>query len=741
MKRMLLTLLLTPLFAAAAFAHDPRIEAKVDDLLARMNLAEKVGQLNQLNGGYATGTQDGRRIDLEESVRSGIIGSFLNIVDLDYQKSLQKIAVEESRLGIPLLYAHDVIHGYRTIFPIPLAEAASWDLEAIERSARIAAIEASASGLHWTFAPMVDIARDPRWGRVMEGAGEDTYLGSRIAEARVHGFQGDDLSRSDTIIACAKHFAGYGAAEGGRDYNTVDVSERVMREVYLPPFHAAVNAGVATLMNAFNVLDRMPASGNKFLVKQVLKGEWNFQGFVVSDWNSFGEMVIHGVAEDNREAAKLAIAAGSDMDMESKAYFDYLGELVSKGEIPEEWVDDAVRRVLRVKYELGMFDDPYKYIDPARKEKVTLSDEHLQAAREVARESIVLLKNEGGLLPLKKNIEKIAVIGQLADSKKFEDMMGSWPAQGKNEEVVTPLEGVKAKVSTQTVVTYEPGCRDHGVCPPELIDRAALAAAEADCVILVVGENGDMSGESKSRAHIGLPGDQLDLVKAVVKAGKPVVMVLMTGRPLVLDWCAEHVPAIVNAWQLGTMGGHAIADVLFGDYNPSGKLPISFPAAVGQIPVYYNHLNTGRPRPPQDVPYVSKYIDCPNEPLYPFGYGLSYTTYEYSAPRLNAETININHTLTVSVDVKNTGSVMGDEVVQLYIRDLVGSVAQPVKELRGFDKIHLNPGESKTVEFTLDSGDLAFWTEDMKFQPEPGEFEVFVGTSSSDCKKARFTLE
>jgi beta-glucosidase len=727
--------------ALSALGLEPVTEKKIDDILATMTLQEKVGQLNQLNGGYATGTDDGRRFDYENAVKQGQIGSFLNIVDLDYQTALQTIAVKESRTGIPLLFAYDVIHGYRTIFPVPLAEAASWDLQAIENSARIAAIEASAAGLHWTFAPMVDIARDPRWGRVVEGAGEDPYLGMEIAKARVRGFQGDDLSRVDTILACAKHFAAYGAAEGGRDYNTVDVSERILREVYLPPFKAAVDAGVATVMNAFNVVDRIPASSNEFLVNHVLKDEWRFEGLVVSDWNSFGEIVIHGAAEDKKEAAKLAIAAGSDVDMEAKAYFDHLAELVNEGTVPMRWVDDAVRRLLRLKFALGLFDDPFRYIDKKRQQEVTLCDAHLRAARDMARKSIVLLKNDNQTLPLRKDIKTLAVIGQLANSQQFEDMMGTWFAQGKNEEVVTPLRGIQSAVSSGTSILYASGCQDHGQCPPQLIEEAVATARKADAVLLVVGENGDMSGESKSRAFIGLPGGQLELVKAIHKTGKPVVMVLMTGRPLSIPWCAEYIDAIVNAWQLGTAGGDAIADVLFGDYNPSGKLPVSFPVTVGQIPVYYNHLNTGRPRPPVDAPYVSRYIDCPNDPLFPFGYGLSYTTFTYSDIQISAEEMTLNQSITVGIPVTNSGDRLGEEVVQLYLRDQVGSVARPVKELKGFQKITLKPGESRRVEFVLTADDLAFWTHDMEWKPEPGAFTVFVGGNSVDVKQADFVLK
>ena len=741
MKKLTVCILCLLGLATFGYSKEPDMESKINRLIEKMTLEEKIGQLNQLNGGYATGTEDGRALPFEDTVRKANVGSFLNVIDLDAQKKLQKIAVEETRMGIPLLYAYDVIHGFRTIFPVPLAEAASWDLDAIEQSARIAAIEASASGIHWTFAPMVDIARDPRWGRIVEGAGEDSFLGSKIAAARVKGFQSDDLSKPDTIIACAKHFAAYGAAEGGRDYNTVDVSERIMREVYLPPFEAAVKAGARTVMNSFNVLDRMPASGNDFLVKKVLRGEWGFTGFIVSDWNSFGEMVIHGVAKDGKDAARIAISTGSDMDMEAKVYMDYLAELVKEGAIHEKWINESVRRILRIKFELGLFDDPYRYINKDRQKQATMSKENLDAARKIAQKSIVLLKNENQILPLKKDTARIAVIGQLANSKQNGDMMGTWPAQGKNEEVITPFEGIKAKVAAGTEILYASGGNAFGICPKEMIAEAVQTAKKADTVIVVAGENGDMSGESKSRAYLDLPGNQQELIEALCATGKPVVMVLMTGRPLTIPWCDKNVPAIVNAWQLGTMGGHAIADVLFGDYNPSGKLPVSFPVTVGQVPLYYNHLNTGRPRPPQDVPYVSKYIDCPNDPLYPFGYGLSYTTFAYSDVSLSKTSITFNETLNISTDVSNTGKMTGDEVVQMYIRDLVGSVSRPVKELKGFQKIHLQPGEKKTVTFALKGDDLAFWTKDMEFKAEPGEFAVFVGTNSRDVKEATFTLK
>jgi beta-glucosidase len=715
---------------------DKAIEKKIDNLLAQMTVEEKVGQMVQYNGsGDATGPIKARARDIED-LKTGWIGSMLNVTGAENTREMQKLVMENSRMKIPLIFGLDVIHGYKTIFPVPLGEAASWDLDAIEKSARIAATEASAAGQHWTFAPMVDIARDPRWGRIMEGAGEDPYYGSMVAIARVKGFQGSNLSDSNTIVACAKHFAAYGAAEGGRDYNTVDMSERQLNEVYLRPFKAAVDAGVGTFMNSFNEIDGVPATGNQYLVKHTLKEKWGFRGFVVSDWNSIGEMLIHGVAKDSAEMTLLAINGQNDMDMETSAYRNQLVRLVKEGKVKESQLDDAVRRILRIKFKLGLFDNPYKYCDTQREKETLLSPEHLKAARDVARKSIVLLKNQNQLLPLSKNIKTLAVIGPLANSQK--DMIGNWCAQGDPKDVVTVLEGIRKAVSPFTQVLYAKGCNISDDST-QLFAQAIAMASKADVVIMAVGEGAQMSGEAYSRASIDIPGQQEELIKAIAKTGKPIVVLLMNGRPLTINWVADNIPAILDTWLLGTQAGNAISDVLFGDYNPSGKLPVSFPYAVGQIPVYYNHKNTGRPRL-DDSKFVSRYIDIPNEPLYPFGFGLSYTTFTYSDITLSSEQISMKDSLTVSVEVKNTGKYDGEEVVQLYVRDLVGSVTRPVKELKGFTKVMIKAGEAKQVTFTLKSSDLAFYTRDMTFKAEPGEFIVFVGTNSTDCKEHTFTL-
>ncbi len=720
----------------ALSSEDKEIEKKIDDLLAQMTIEEKVGQMVQYNGnGDATGPIKARTRDIED-LKNGWIGSMLNVTGAENTREMQKLVMENSRMKIPLLFGLDVIHGYKTIFPLPLGEAASWDLEAIEKSARIAAIEASAAGQHWTFAPMVDIARDPRWGRIMEGAGEDPYYGSQVAIARVKGFQGKNLSDNNTIVACAKHFAAYGAAEGGRDYNTVDMSERMLNEVYLRPFKAAVDAGVGTFMNSFNELDGVPATGNPYLVKHTLKEKWGFKGFVVSDWNSIGEMLTHGVAKDSAEMTLLAINAQNDMDMETSAYRNQLVRLVKEGKVKESQVDDAVRRILRIKFKLGLFDDPYKYCDVQREKEMLLNPEHLKAARDVARKSVVLLKNEGQLLPLNKNLKSIAVIGPLADSKK--DMIGNWSAMGDPKDVVTVLEGIKKAVSPTTQVLYAKGCNISDDST-QLFSQAIAMASKAEVVVMAVGESAQMSGEAYSRASIDIPGVQDELIKAVAKTGKPVVVLLMNGRPLTINWVVANISAILDTWLLGTEAGNAISDVLFGEYNPSGKLPVSFPYAVGQIPVYYNHKNTGRPRL-DDSKFVSRYIDIPNEPLYPFGFGLSYTTFAYSDLTLSSKQISMKDSLSVSVEVKNTGKYDGEEVVQLYVRDLVGSITRPVKELKGFKKIMIKAGESKQISFTLKPSDLAFYTRDMTFKAEPGDFRVFVGTNSAECKEAEFTL-
>jgi beta-glucosidase len=715
--------------ASSGSGDEAAMNRKIDSLIGAMTLEEKVGQLTQFTSDWGT-TGPFMRPEFESDIRTGRAGSLLNAFTAAYTARLQKIAVEESRLGIPLILGYDVIHGFRTITPIPLGESASWDLEAIEKSARVAAEEASASGIHWTFAPMVDIARDPRWGRMSEGAGEDTYLGSAIAVARVRGFQGDDLSANNTILACVKHFAAYGAAQAGRDYHTVDLSQRTLNDVYMPAYKAAVDAGAATAMSSFNEINGVPATGDRDLLTGLLREKWGFKGFVVSDYGSIAEMVPHGFAADTQHAALLSANAGLDMDMMSGAYNKWLPGLVKEGKVKEADIDVMVRRILEMKWKLGLFEDPYRYCDTVREKAVVLSAANKEAARDMARKSFVLLKNDNNVLPLSKSVRTIAVVGPLADSK--EDMLGNWSAAGRAEECVSLLEGITAAVPSAKIL-HARGCE---ITNTETKDIAAAVAAarQADVVVAAVGEKGWMSGEAASRTTLDLPGGQRALLEALVKTGKPIVLVLMNGRALTLTWEHQNVPAILETWFAGTMGGHAITDVLFGDYNPSGKLPVTFPRSVGQVPIFYNYKNTGRPR--NDTKYTSKYLDESNDPLYPFGYGLSYTTFSYSNLAVSAPAITLTEKLTVSVEVKNTGSRAGEEVVQLYVRDLVGSVTRPVRELKGFRKIKLEPGASEKVTFTLAPADLAFTQGDMQFAPEAGKFEVYIGD-----QKAGFELK
>ena len=748
----LLALALVPRGAGAQALADPRTEKKIDALLSQMTLEEKVGQLNQYSSPFdVTGPAPsaGAQKLAYEQIRKGLVGSMLNITGAEATRKAQQLAVENSRLKIPMIFGYDVIHGYKTIFPIPLGEAASWDPAAVERSARVAATEAAAAGQHWTFAPMVDIARDARWGRIMEGSGEDAFLGAQMAAARVRGFQGKDLAALDTIAACAKHYAAYGFAEAGRDYNTADISEQTLRNVVLPPFKAAADAGVATFMNSFNEIGGIPSTGNPHLQRDILKGEWGFKGFVVSDWGSIREMIPHGFSADLAQAAQQAITAGSDMDMESRAYIGHLADLVNSGKVDVKLVDDAVRRILRVKFALGLFDDPYRYSDVSREKAATLTPANLAAARDVARRSIVLLKNDGGLLPLEKGIGSIAVIGPLANDK--DSPLGNWRGQGVTNSAVSLLEGVKAAVSPGTRVIYAEGARlitgaRNFQAPPvyNTTDRSGFPAAveaarSADVVLLALGEDAFQSGEGRSQAEIGLKGLQDELFRAVVEANNKIVVVLMSGRPLTIGPVAEAVPALLEAWLLGSESGHAIADVLFGDYNPTGKLPVSFPRVVGQEPLYYGHKNTGRPGPEAGVTW-SRYTDVPNDPLYPFGFGLSYTTFAYADPTLSATEIGRDGQLQVTVTVTNSGKRAGTETAQLYVRDIVGSVTRPVKELKGFQQVELAPGESRDVTFTIRPADLAFYTAQGRWEAEPGSFKVFVGGNSRDVKQASFTL-
>jgi beta-glucosidase len=729
--------------------RDVSLDKKVETLLKKMTLEEKVGQLNQYNGFWdVTGPtpKEGQAAKKYEDIKKGLVGSMLNIKGVKDVRALQKIAIEQTRLGIPLLFGFDVIHGYKTISPIPLAESASWDLEAIRKSAAMAADEAASVGINWTFAPMVDVSRDARWGRVMEGAGEDTYLGSRIAEARVKGFQGD-LSSNKNILACAKHFAGYAFAESGKDYNTVDVGESTLQNVIFPPFKASVDAGVRTFMNSFNELNGIPATGNAYLQRKILKGEWGFQGLVVSDWGSIQEMKAHGFAKDDKHAAEIAINAGSDVDMESSAYVNYLAELVKEGKVKVEIVDDAVKRVLRVKFELGLFDNPYKYCDEARELATVGKQEFQDEVLDMAKKSIVLLKNNNDILPLKKSGQKIALIGALADDKT--SPLGNWRIAAEENSAVSVLEGLQNYKGNQ--LTFAKGA-DVILGNPKFIfetkintsdtsgfEEALAVAKNADVVIMVLGEHGLQSGEGRSRADLGLPGVQQDLLEAVYKVNPNIVLVLNNGRPLTITWAEEHIPAIVEAWQLGTQSGNAIAQVLYGDYNPSGKLPMTFPRNVAQAPIYYNHKNTGRPvmNEPESV-FWSHYIDEKNTPLYPFGFGLSYSKFEYSNLKLSSATFSKNGNIEVSISIKNSGKVMGKEVVQLYIRDLIGSITRPVLELKGFEMIELQPNETKKVTFIINEKTIEFFTANNKWEAEKGDFNVFIGGNSVETVKGDF---
>jgi len=717
-----------------------------DSILRLMTLEEKVGQLNLLPG---RGSQTGPRVPEggEAMVRSGRVGSFLGIFGAEYTRELQRIATSESRMKIPLLFGLDVIHGFRTIYPVPIAEVASFDSALVESSARQAAVEATAHGITWTFAPMVDIARDPRWGRIVEGAGEDPYLGRVMAAARVRGFQGGDgathLGAADAMLATAKHFAGYGGAEGGRDYNTVELSERALWETYLPPFEAAVQAGAATIMASFNEIGGIPAHSSDWLLGDVLRSRWGFKGTVVSDWAGINELIAHGVAASRGAAGMLGLRAGIDIDMSDAIYADSLASLVRARRVPVALVDSAVRRVLRLKYALGLFDDPYRFSDAARERQYTLAPAHLTAARVAARAGIVLLKNANKTLPLRKDLRSVAVIGPLADDRR--SSLGGWAADGRPEEAVTVLAGIRAALGSSTRIISVRGA------PVDTADSSGFAAAraaatEADAIVLVLGEREDMSSEAASRSSIELPGSQRDLALAVIRAarssqgaGKPVVVVLMNGRPLAVPELAREAPALVESWFLGSQHGAAVADVLFGDYNPGGKLPVTFPRATGQIPIYYDHRNTGRPSDSAQK-YTSKYLDLPSTPLFPFGYGLSYTTFAYSNLRLSAAKVPAGGSVTVSVDVRNTGDRGGDEVVQLYIRDDVASVAEPVKALKGFRRITLQPGVGRTVTFRLDSDALAIYDRQMRRVVEPGTFSVYVGANSEDVLRSSFEV-
>jgi beta-glucosidase len=721
------------------------VKTRINNLVAEMSIEEKVGQLNLALAGAVTGPIARPMIpeNFEEEIQKGAVGGYFNGFGTELCQKLQKVAVEKSPLGIPLLFGADVIHGFRTVFPIPLAEAASWDITAIEKSARISAVEASATGINWTFAPACDISRDPRWGRVAESSGEDTFLGSRIAEARVRGLQGEDLAQPDSLAACTKHIAAYGAVESGRDYNSVDMSERQLREVYLPPYQATIDAGVATVMTSFNELNGVPATADKFLLKQILRNEWKFKGLVVSDYRSVAELIDHGFAEDEKDASRLSIEGGTDMDMESQIYYEQLPELVRTGKVPESLIDESVKRVLKLKFDLGLFDDPFAYAAEGQESSIMLTDDHRAAALDIARKSIVLLKNDQQLLPLSKNPGTLAVIGPLADNQ--EETLGCWSFFGNASESTTLLEGIQQKLGSEAHILTAKGCECYGDST-ELFSEALKVAEQADVIILAVGETSVMSGESSSHADIDLPGVQNQLIEVLAKLQKPMISVLTNGRPLTLTKLETRVPAILETWFLGTESGHAIADILFGDVNPSGKLPMTFPSHVGQIPIYYNHKATGRmylgdyDEDETERSYSSRYRDISNAPLYPFGYGLSYTQFEYRNPTTNKSTISITETLEISVEVENIGDRIGDEVVQLYVRDLVGSVTRPIKELKGFQRISLEPGEKRRVIFELCAKDLSFYRLDMSYGAEPGRFIVYVGGGSQTRNQVEFEL-
>ncbi|WP_114784506.1 beta-glucosidase BglX [Botryobacter ruber] len=740
----------------ATTSKNPEMDRFINDLMAKMTLQEKIGQLNLLAVGFdVTGPVVSKNVD--EKIRSGQVGGVFNTFTPVAARKLQEFAVNNTRLKIPLLFGYDVIHGHRTIFPIPLGLSTSWDMDMIERSARIAAEEASADGLNWVFSPMVDIARDPRWGRIAEGAGEDPYLGSQVAKAMVRGYQGDDLTQNNTVMACLKHFALYGAAEAGRDYGTTDMSLQRMYNEYLPPYKAAIEANVGSVMTSFNEINGIPATGNKWLLTELLRDKWGFDGFVVTDYTAINEMIPHGMGTE-AEVGALALKAGTDMDMVGEVFLKHLDQAVKEGKVTEADINTACRRILEAKYKLGLFQDPYRYTDDNRATATIMKPEFIDASREIARKSMVLLKNKNNVLPLKQS-GSIALIGPLAKSQR--DMIGNWSAAGDWKKAVSVEEGIRNVVGNKVKINYAKGANiaddaqmlkrlnAHGGqldldtrTSEAMIQEAVKVARASDVIVAVVGESQGMSGEAASRADITLPGQQLELLKALKKTGKPLVLVLINGRPLALKWEEENADAILETWFAGTQAGNATADVLFGNYNPSGKLTTTFPQVVGQVPLFYNHKNTGRPYGGQLLDkYKSRYLDVENEPLYPFGYGLSYTTFNYSKPQISKTTISPTESLEVKVDVSNTGNYDGEEVVQLYIQDLVGSITRPVKELKGFRKIALKKGETQTVTFTLKPEDLKFYNYQLEHVLEPGDFKVYVGPNSRDVQEQSFKVQ
>lgn len=710
----------------------------ISNLMDKMTLQEKIGQMVLFTSDWDV-TGPVIRKNYKNDIITGKTGAIFNAHTAKYNYKLQKLAVENTRLGIPLIFGYDIIHGYKTIFPISLAESCSWDLEMIEKSARISAIEGTAAGVNWTFAPMVDIARDPRWGRISEGAGEDTYLGIQIAMARIKGFQGDDLKKANTMAACAKHYVAYGAALAGRDYNTVDISDRTLKEIYLPPFEAASKAGVKTFMTAFNEVNGIPATSNEYLLKDILKGKWGFNGFVVTDYTSINELVNHGTAANEKEAGLQSIKAGVDMDMQGAVYYKYLLELYKENKIKLEDIDSAVYRILSVKYDLDLFENPYKYCDTTREKKDILNPEHRKFAREMAASSMVLLENRNNTLPFKKSIKKIAVFGPLGDSK--EDMLGSWHAAGNKNDCVSIYEGIKNKLGNSAEVTfYKLGDVNDSSISLEEVAKIVKITNENDAIVLAIGEKWWMSGEAASRSELSLPGNQFYLANSILSQGKPVAVVLMNGRPLAIPWLSENAPALLEAWFPGIEGGNAIADILFGDVNPSGKLTVTFPRNEGQIPIFYNTKPTGRPYDKNNK-YTSKYLDVPNTPLYPFGYGLSYTEFDYSKPIASDSILTKGDSIYISATIKNTGKKDGKEIVQLYIRDEVASVTRPVIELKGFKKLFIKAGESKEIKFKIKPEDLAFYDKNMIKTTENGYFKIFVGKNSSTNNFIRIKYE
>jgi len=732
-------------------AQDAKMNAFINQLMAKMTLEEKLGQLNlPSSGDFVTGAAASS--DIAKKIEAGKVGGLFNIKSVAKIKEVQKLAVEKSRLKIPLMFGMDVIHGYETVFPIPLGMSATWDMSIIERSARIAANEASSDGINWTFSPMVDISRDPRWGRISEGNGEDPYLGAQIAKAMIKGYQGNDLSKNNTLLACVKHYALYGAAEAGRDYGTTDMSRVRMFNEYMLPYKAAVEAGVGSVMASFNEIDGLPAHGNKWLLTDVLKKQWGFKGMVVSDYTGINEMIAHGVG-DLKTVSALSMNAGLDMDMVGEGFLTTLGASLKDKKVTQARIDEACRKILEAKYRLGLFEDPFRYIDENRAKTEVFSAANRKEARTIAAQSFVLLKNANKTLPLKKS-GAIALIGPLADNK--ENMGGTWSVAANLSKATSLLQAFKETIGDKVAIHYAKGSnldadakfeeragmfgkslKRDGRSDEQLLNEALEAAAKSDVIVVAAGESAEMSGEASSRSNLDIPGVQKNLIKALLKTGKPVVLVLFTGRPLTLTWENEHIPAILNVWFPGSEGPYAIADVLFGDVNPSGKLSATFPQNVGQVPLFYNHKNTGRPlRGPWFQKFQSNYLDVSNDPLYPFGYGLSYTSFSYSDVVLSTAKAKGNQSVTASVTLTNTGDYEGKEVVQLYIRDLVGSITRPVSELKGFQKISLKPGESKKISFTITPEDLKFYNYDLKYDWEAGDFEIMIGTNAQFVKKA-----